>query len=212
MIKINRSQPAPASLSSRTTYNDFDVVNRLKIDFYNKCYICEITNLQDPEVEHLKPHKSGTYLDLKYDWNNLFLSCGHCNNVKAKSEYDNYILDCCTIDPEEHLILELVNNNVKITAKTSDIDSTKTAKLIYNVFNLQNTGLRVLKSECRLKELQKEMNILYTLLKKYKDNPNSPLILKKLEVTLRKESAFAGFKRSYIRENINSYANLTNFI
>lgn len=35
-------------------------------------------------MEHLLPHKNGKYLDRKFDWNNLFWACGHCNNVKIK--------------------------------------------------------------------------------------------------------------------------------
>ena len=36
-------------------YDKPDVVERLKKDFNNKCYICEINDLQDPQIEHLKP-------------------------------------------------------------------------------------------------------------------------------------------------------------
>jgi len=64
------------------SYEKEDVVAQLKKDFHNKCYICEIDKLQDPQVEHLRPHKNGKYKDKKFDWNNLFWSCGHCNNVK----------------------------------------------------------------------------------------------------------------------------------
>lgn len=38
--------------------------------------------LQDPQVEHLLPHKNGKYKERKFDWDNLFWSCGHCNGVK----------------------------------------------------------------------------------------------------------------------------------
>ena len=30
-----------------------DVIERLEKDFNNKCYICEMKELQDPNVEHL---------------------------------------------------------------------------------------------------------------------------------------------------------------
>ncbi|MBR1740781.1 MAG: HNH endonuclease [Lachnospiraceae bacterium] len=35
-------------------------------------------------------------LNLKYDWNNLFLACAHCNNMKS-AKYEP-ILDCSKID------------------------------------------------------------------------------------------------------------------
>ena len=79
--------PAPKSLFTEKTkangsYEKTDVVEQLRKDFHNKCYICEIDKLQDPQVEHLRPHFNGKNKDLKFDWNNLFWSCGHCNGVK----------------------------------------------------------------------------------------------------------------------------------
>ena len=64
MVKIERSFPAPASLESEAkkvsgSYEQPDVVSRLRKDFHDKCYICELKNLQDPQVEHLLPHKNG---------------------------------------------------------------------------------------------------------------------------------------------------------
>lgn len=66
MVKVKRTFPAPASLEieskKRTgSYEKPDVIRQLRDDFHNKCYICEMKNLQDPEVEHLLPHKNGKY-------------------------------------------------------------------------------------------------------------------------------------------------------
>ena len=68
MVKIVRSFPAPVSLQEEAkkkggSYEKNDVVEQLKKDFHNKCYICEMDKLQDPQVEHLLPHKNGKYLD-----------------------------------------------------------------------------------------------------------------------------------------------------
>ena len=64
MVKVERSFPAPESLAEeakkengRGKYDKPDVIERLKNDFHNKCYICEMKELQDPNVEHLLPHK-----------------------------------------------------------------------------------------------------------------------------------------------------------
>lgn len=71
-------------------YDKPDVVERLKKDFNNKCYICEINDLQDPQIEHLKPRSVGRdieqKLEIKFDWNNLFWSCGHCNGIKNQKK------------------------------------------------------------------------------------------------------------------------------
>lgn len=94
MIKIERSFPAPASLEIESkkvsgSYSKPDVIKQLRQDFYDKCYICELKNLQDPQVEHLLPHKNGKFPNRKFDWNNLFWSCRHCNEIKNQQKYDN---------------------------------------------------------------------------------------------------------------------------
>ena len=104
MVKVVRSFPAPASLAEEAKkahgeYNKPDVIERLKKVFDNKCYICEMKELQDPNVEHLLPHKNGKYLERKFDWENLFWACGHCNSVKNNGKYDEGIVDCCKLKP-----------------------------------------------------------------------------------------------------------------
>lgn len=109
MVKVERSFPAPESLAEEAKkvtgrYDKQDVIERLKKDFHNKCYICEMKNLQDPNVEHLLPHKKGKYPERKFDWENLFWSCGHCNSVKNSSKYNEGIIDCCRQeDGSQHL-------------------------------------------------------------------------------------------------------------
>ena len=78
---LNRLMPA----SSQSLYTADDVVDQLEKDFNKKCYICELGKLSDINVEHLHPHHGDP--ELKYDWNNLFLSCPHCNSVKNRAEY-----------------------------------------------------------------------------------------------------------------------------
>lgn len=108
MIKIQRKdsgkvQQAMKDLqeASKTgkTYNTESVNRALKEIFHGKCYICENKEATSYQIEHLVPHHGN--IELKYDWNNLFWSCAHCNNLKS----DKYepILDC-TKEPVEKLI------------------------------------------------------------------------------------------------------------
>lgn len=213
MVKIERSFPAPVSLSTEKekingSYNKPDVTERLARDFNNKCYICEINKLQDPQVEHLKPHFNGKYMDRKFDWNNLFWSCGHCNGVKNQRKYDDHIIDCCNSDPEKRIYFRLHEGNTDVTAiNLEDYDARMTAELVTEVFNITNSGMRVYKSDFRFKELNKEMNKLYDTLEELDQTPNSAFALKKLQALIRKESRFAAFKRCYIRENKKQYIN-----
>lgn len=218
MVKVDRSFPAPKSLAIEAkkvsgSYSQPDVIDQLKKDFHNKCYICELKDLQDPEVEHLLPHKNGKYPERKFDWNNLFWSCGHCNKVKNQSKYDAGIIDCCKQDPEEFITFTLKGDNVHIAAKNkNDPEAVLTAALVQEVFNIKNTGMRIYKSEMRFLELNKEMNILYDNLQEMKRKPTSKIVMRKLKALLRRESKFAAFKRNYIRDNADQFPQLLQFL
>lgn len=139
MIKIERSSEVPKSLEEKRRYDGDDVVMRLKHDFHDKCYICGIKPVHDPEIEHLLPHKNGRFPERKFNWQNLFWSCGHCNSVKNQAKYDEYVLDCCKRDPEM-----LKGDSVFVNAKDdSDIEAIVTADLVNEVFNKRNTGMRI---------------------------------------------------------------------
>ena len=218
MIKIERSFPAPASLAVESkkvsgTYEKRDVVERLIKDFYNKCYICEMDKLQDPQVEHLLPHKNGRYPERKFDWNNLFWSCGHCNGIKNQEKFDVGIIDCCKTDPEQVLFFRLKEETVQILTKDEkNTQAVLTAELIDEVFGKKNTAMRIYKCDMRFQELNQEMNKLYDSIEELQDNPESKFALKKLKALLRKESRFAAFKRNYIRENGKKYPQLLEYI
>lgn len=218
MVKVERTFPAPTSLEIEAKkasgkYDKPDVIKQLRENFHDKCYICEIKNLQDPEVEHLLPHENGKYPERKFDWNNLFWSCGHCNKVKNQEKYTGRIIDCCIEDPEELIFFRLKDGNVEVVAKDNDNErAILTSTLVYEVFNLKNTGMRIYKSDMRLQELNKEMNILYENLSALKRNPNSKVVMRKLKALLRRESKFAAFKRNYIRENTKEYGQLISYI
>ncbi len=45
-------------------------------------------------------------------------------------------------------------------------------------------------------------------MKEYKAKPTSKLLLRTLKALLRRESAFAAFKRCYVREHLNEFPEL----
>ena len=218
MVKVERSLPAPASLETEAakengSYKEADVVERLKKDFHDKCYICELKGLSDPQVEHLLPHKNGKYRERMFDWNNLFWACPHCNNVKNQKKYDEGIIDCCKYDPEELLLFSLKEDNIHIeAADLENKEAERTADLIYEVFNLKNTGIRVAACDYRMKLLMETMDIFYREFEKYKRNINSNRNKRSMKSQLRRESAFAAFKRGYIRSRIAEFPELAEYI
>jgi uncharacterized protein (TIGR02646 family) len=89
MIFIKKSEPNSSILeileSEKTktngNYRQEEILNKLKEDFKDKCYICEYKKPTTLNVEHFVPHRGN--IDLKFSWDNLFLSCSHCNNIKS---------------------------------------------------------------------------------------------------------------------------------
>jgi len=76
-----------------------------------------------------------------------------------------------------------------------------TAELVDEVFNLKNTGMRVVKADYQMKALQKEMNIFFNELARYEQHKSS-MNKRRVAVRLSRSSAFAAFKRSYIRDRV----------
>lgn len=205
MIKVERNPVPPPSLAIEATkkngsYREADVIRQLADNFHEKCYICEIKPVQDPQVEHRLPHCNRGIPERVFDWNNLFYSCSHCNNVKNNKKYEEGIIDCCARDPEELLAYQLEGNRVHVFLKTTDdSEADRTAELIEEVFNSTSTGIRSEAAEVRLRELQKIMNAFYTALEQYIQTPENKIARKTLIALLDKETAFSGFTRSYAR-------------
>ncbi len=222
MVKVERSFPAPKSLELEKikvngSYTGKDVVEQLIKDFNNKCYICNLGKLTDIQIEHLKPHKNGSLKDLKFDWENLFLSCPHCNSIKNNPKYDCKVLDCCKEDPEK--AINFIFEDSKIEAISKDLNNKiaiTTALLITEVFNLKNTGIRENGTDIRVKKLNDEMNTLFRFLIKYnenlKHNKNNKRNIACLKELLSKKSQFASFKRSYLLKNSDRYIDLINIM
>lgn len=89
MVRLQRretkkAQAAVQSLSREKqkksgTYNTPEVNEALQEMFYKKCYLCECRNVTSYVVEHLV--SAGGNRRLRFDWNNLFLACAHCNGT-----------------------------------------------------------------------------------------------------------------------------------
>lgn len=204
MVKCERTFPPPPSLEKRTSYNESDTIQQLKSIFNNKCYICEMQELQDGIVEHLIPHSGDP--DLKFDWNNLFWACNRCNSIKNRQEYAGKIIDCCRIDPEKHLCCIYDPHSRQITVKPKDIQETSkmTAQLITETYSLENTGIRDNSLSQRLRAFQEEWNIFFKLLNQYRRD-KSQYNARKIKAKLSKKTSFAAIKRDYIRQHSSEY-------
>lgn len=139
MINIKRSYPEPRALGSEKvkasgTYRHEQIINILRSDFLDKCYICEYKNPTSINVEHLVSHQGNR--DLEFSRDNLFWACAHCNNTKLHN-YDD-ILDC-TKDDVENCIKYKIDVFPRATPKIEAIENNpkveKTVELLNKVYN-----------------------------------------------------------------------------
>ena len=56
MFNVTRTQPAPDSLKNKNGYAGDDVLNELRLIFFDKCYLCEISEPTSLNIEHFIPH------------------------------------------------------------------------------------------------------------------------------------------------------------
>lgn len=217
MINIDKSYPAPSYLeteklkainsnnSKSGKHNLEDVIEQLEKDFKKKCYLCE-TKATSFEVEHLKSHKGN--IELKFDWDNLFLSCRHCNNIKSTS-FDN-ILNCAKEDVETYIKYRMdlfPMSEVEITPLSDDERVFKTVELLDKCFNGEHTPTKKLDSKNIRNKLLSELNKFKYEINSYfealenDEYDEIPYIEKQIKRHLNNNSEYASFKRCIIKYN-----------
>lgn len=213
MVFFEKSQPAPASLTSRTSYREEDVIERLESDFKNKCYICESKNPVSINVEHFIPHRGNE--ELKFEWNNLFYSCSHCNNTKEMLERNTIkgaILNCtCEDDKVDERIsyrvnsfpeLEVLIEEVLPVDKTFEECVNNTITLLKAIYDGYNTPIKKKEAANLRLCLMNEIIIFQKLLIKLSSsNVDSEQIKEQIEKELSNESAFTAFKRWIVKDS-----------
>jgi len=212
MLFFEKSQPAPKCLEKEKRKRDGDykcgdVLQRLKNDFKNKCYICEQKEPLSINVEHFVPHKENK--ELKFSWDNLFWSCAHCNNIK-RDKYINF-LNCTNADDrvEERLRYTVDSfpfGKIVIEALDDEEKTQITKKLLLNVYYGSTIQKKIESSNLRknlIKELKSFQDILFEYLHNYVDldDEDREFFLSKIKRHLNIASAFVSFKRWMIRDN-----------
>ena len=202
MVYLEKSQPAPACLAvekakANGDYKCGDVLERLSNDFRDKCYLCEYKGPATINVEHFVPHEGDKAL--KFDWNNLFLACGHCNNTKGAGYRG--LLNCTDkndrVDADlEYRFEPFPSPRVEIRLLV-DNDRTRTTRdLLLAVYN-GTTKLKRLEANNLRDALRDEMARFYELLDRHgsTDGEGEKEILAEIKGHLDSASAFTAFKR-----------------
>lgn len=210
MLYFEKSQPAPDCLENEKIKASGDykcgcVLERLKQDFRNKCYICESSTPQSINVEHFRPHQGN--IDLKFSWENLFWSCAHCNNIKLDNF--NNILNCTK--PEDYIENRLEysfnpfpHEHVKIIALDNDPATLSTKNLVEAAFN-GTTKLKTIEAANMRNNLLNEIvdfqKWLIEYFKETCEGDDKELCLRKIRGHLHPGSSYVSFKRWIIRKN-----------
>lgn len=214
MIFFPKTHPAPTSLSIEKAkgidgnYRQEDVIRQLALDFKNKCYICEYKHPPSINIEHYKSHRKN--LDLKFDWNNIYFACAHCNNLKLHV-YDN-ILDCTIRENHVDKVIyykmdPFPYKEVEIRALKDELNTNKTAELLNYVYN-GKTSLKTIEAENIQKELLNELLDFQSKILAYckleindtEDEERKRNLKYEIKDHLNNSSAFTAFKRWIIRD------------
>lgn len=223
MVKFERKETEKANKAivslaeakeKGTTYNTPEVNQALHEMFHGKCYICENKEGSSYQIEHLMSHKEDD--DLKYDWNNLFWVCAHCNNVKL-GRYDN-ILDCTKENVDEVIAFRkkgyFGNDETLEFVALDDRKSTKSTVLLLQNVYYGETAQKAIESKIIRKKLREELSYFKNLVREYKEAEGSDK--EDLEILLQRElknsSAFTAFKRWLIKDNKEYYAELLRYV
>ena len=197
--------PDEIRIESEDDYRGGKVFELLIMDCRNKCYICEDKESTGLNVEHRIPHKGDK--TLKYNWDNLFLSCVHCNNTKSFciDNTNDVIIDPVTLDPEEYIEIAIsAVDGLKekvIINKLKDAETVDTTvKLLNYVYNGAPTDIKRLESANLRNKIMREVNRFQLYVSGFKEETDlgyHELITKEIS----KRSAFAAFKRNIIRKD-----------
>lgn len=199
MFNVLRKEPTPKSLSGQQKYDSEDVWEALNRVFHKKCYICETSEPLDINVEHFVPHKGNE--DLKFDWNNLYFSCGRCNNIKL-AKYDD-LLDCCDTEIDVVRAIKHVPpatayaKHLQIEAQCDDDKTQRTAELIDKIFNSSHTPNKAISAAFLRTKVFNQYNLLLEQSRIYHDSMALPeqkvIAIERIKLLLSPTSPYSAF-------------------
>lgn len=220
MVKIERkdTQKAKAAIASLAaekvkssgTYNTPEVNDALQEMFAHKCYLCEQKGLDAIQIEHLAPHHNNR--DLKFDWNNLFLACAHCNNTKN----DRFapILDCTHVDVDEKIAFRrhgggFEPSTFQFTALASNVETQNTTALLQEIYS-GSTPQKRAEAKLICQKAADELDHFQKCIREYQqsDGEDKKDAACRIRLDLKWNAPFAAFKRWIIRDKFPELINL----
>lgn len=222
MVKFSRNDTDKAraavrslckAKASNTTYNTPEVNAALVEMFHGKCYICENKEASSFQIEHLRSHKRN--VDLKYDWNNFFWSCAHCNNLK-NVRYEP-ILDCSQVDVDLKVAFRKkgyfgTDEAYEFVALENSIEVKNTVELLYASY-YGNTPQKKLEAANIRRALRRSLSDFKNMIREYEEaeeyDKDDLRYLIRAEVSTG--SSFTAFKRWLLWDHKDRYGEVLQF-
>lgn len=213
-LKSSKAQKAISDLKKAKVkdsgYNLPSVNEALEECFHGKCYICENDQPTSINIEHRVSYVGD--LDLKYDYNNLFLSCAHCNNIKLNQYND--ILDCTVDDVDELIAFRKegyfgVPEKYYAKALSDDPKVLCTEKLLNAVYS-GTTTQKTMEAKIIIKHLRDELREFKEAVRLFKESSGYRKKVMRIRIFMElcADSPFAAFKRWLIKDNAEFYPEL----
>jgi len=201
MINIKKSS-AP---TDPFKYNDEDIKEQIRNDFFCLCYICEEYVPVSYEIDHFFPKGVPQFADLEHDWDNLFCCCSKCNKERPKklNTTGREVLNNCVDDVEGIIFIWIENGVVKMILNTDDDKTRNTKRLLNRLFNGINAPDKEKRSYIHRREaVQKVIDKFENYIAKYYKNKDlfEDEIKERLsKKTMSESSAYVSFKRQLVR-------------
>ncbi len=183
---------------NENVYRCGSVFDQIKEDFRGKCYLCENDELVSIQIEHFEPHKKD--LNKKFNWANLFYSCGHCNNIKGADFWP--LLNCTDADDRvwDSIHIRLmpfpkITVEISVTSacpKTAEGENTR--RLLEKAIAGKNTtAMKMVEAD----NLRKKMLRVYTEFVTAIEGRNTEAVLE----AVSDHSPFAGMLRWHLKSD-----------
>lgn len=209
MVHFERSSEDPPCLvvergKPNGRYDCVDVARQLKSDFKGKCYLCELSKITNPTIDHFVPVSQDP--SRRLDWDNLFLCCNRCNSVKGSR---SNLLDCTRREDQVDLKIEYrakdLDGRVSILAHSlEDSKCVNTMNLLNDIYN-GSTILGKIAADHLQDLLETELEFFRSLILQFLSLENEaeekPYLRNTIHLHLQNSSAFTAFKRWIIRDN-----------
>ena len=150
-----------------------------------------------------------------FDWNNLFLSCSHCNNIK--NDRFTPILDCTKVAVDEKIAFRrhvepFEADTLDITALDDSVETKNTVALLNEVY-YGSTMQKIEEAKIIRTQLSKELNRFEECVTEYAsaDGEDKKDLECSIMMKLKWNAPFAAFKRRMIRDASDTFPELQKY-